>query len=74
MTDGKPRIVRSHNVLLDDEYTKWLLDVKQRFRQAQIKASVKVNVEQLRFNWSLGRDLAVKRAEEVWGGRCCGSG
>lgn len=67
MTDGKPRIVRSHNVLLDDGYTKWLLDVKQRFRQAQIKASVKVNVEQLRFNWSLGRDLAVKRVEEVWG-------
>lgn len=67
MTDGKPRIVRSHNVLLDDEYTKWLLDVKQRFRQAQVKASVKVNVEQLRFNWSLGRDLAVKRVEEAWG-------
>ena len=67
MTDNQPRIVRSHNTYLDDEYAKWLLEVKQRFRQTQIKASVKINVEQLRFNWSLGRDLAVKRVEEIWG-------
>ena len=67
MIDNQPRIVRSHNTYLDDEYAKWLLEVKQRFRQTQIKASVKINVEQLRFNWSLGRDLAVKRVEEIWG-------
>ena len=40
---------------------------KQRFRNAQIKAAVKVNSEQLLFNWQLGRDLVVRKAEEKWG-------
>ena len=34
---------------------------------AQIKAAVKVNSEQLLFNWQLGRDLVIRRAEEKWG-------
>ena len=67
MTKSRPRMVRSHSVQLDDEYTNWMLDVKQRYRQAQIKASIRINAEQLRFNWSLGRDLVLKRAEERWG-------
>ena len=67
MTKSQPRIVRSHSVQLDDEYTNWMLDVKQRYRQAQIKTSIRINAEQLRFNWSLGRDLVLKRAEEQWG-------
>ncbi|HAM15066.1 MAG TPA: DUF1016 domain-containing protein [Eggerthellaceae bacterium] len=67
MTMSQPRIVRSHSVHLDDEYANWIFDVKQRFRQAQIKASIRINAEQLRFNWSLGRDLVLKRAEEQWG-------
>lgn len=62
-----PLVVCSHDVRLDAEYTHWIHDVKRRFRQAQIKASVKVNSEQLLFNWSLGRDLAVKKVEKVWG-------
>ena len=42
-------------------------EIKQRFRNAQIKAAVKVNSEQLLFNWQLGRDLVVLKAEEKWG-------
>ena len=41
--------------------------VKARYRSAQIKAAIKVNAEQLRFNWELGRDLVRKKAEERWG-------
>lgn len=60
-------IVKSHNVSLDEDYTKWISDIKKQFRSAQIKTAVKVNSEQLLFNWQLGRDLVVRRAEEKWG-------
>ena len=60
-------IVHSHNVSLDEDYTKWIYDIKKRFRSAQIKTAIKVNSEQLLFNWQLGRDLVVRRAEEKWG-------
>ena len=63
----KSLIVHSHNVSLDEDYVKWIYDVKKRFRSAQIKTAVKVNSEQLLFNWQLGRDLVVRRAEEKWG-------
>ena len=68
MTDkGTPRVVKSHDIHLDSEYVQWIYDVKQRFRSAQIKAAVKMNSEQLYFNWQLGRDLVMRKAEETWG-------
>lgn len=63
----KPKVVKIHDVNIDKEYAQWLNDVKARYRSAQIKAAVRVNVEQLQFNWELGRDLVVKKAEEHWG-------
>lgn len=63
----KPRAVSSHDITLDKEYAQWIHDIKQRFRNAQIKAAVKVNSEQLLFNWQLGRDLATRKIEEKWG-------
>ena len=51
----------------DNEYIEWLADVKARFRQSQIKASVRVNTTMLEFYWSVGRDLVRLRAEERWG-------
>jgi len=64
---NKPIVVCSHDVNLDDDYVQWIYNIKQRFQAAQIKAAVKVNSEQLLFNWQLGRDLVVRRAEEKWG-------
>lgn len=63
----KARIVSSHDIHLDSDYIQWLHDVKSRYRKAQIKAAVKVNAEQLLFNWQMGRDLVMRRAEETWG-------
>lgn len=63
----KPRVVKSHDVILDPDYIQWISDLKQRFRNSQIKAAVKVNSEQLLFNWQLGRDLVERKAEEKWG-------
>ena len=44
-----------------------IAEVKKRYKNSQIKAAVKVNSEQLLFNWQLGRDLVIRRAEEKWG-------
>ena len=65
--EKKARIVKSHDVHIDAEYTQWIHEVKARYRATQIKAAVKVNTEQLMFNWMLGRDLVVRKAEEKWG-------
>ena len=62
-----PFVVSSHEVAKDSEYRRWLFEVKNRYKNAQIKSSVKINSEQLLFNWQLGRDLVVLRAEEKWG-------
>lgn len=71
MTDAnlerRPRIVKSHDVRLDSEYAEWIGELKWRYRSAQTKAAVKVNSEQLLFNWQLGRDLVAKKVEEKWG-------
>ena len=65
--DSTSRVVRIHDVSIDKDYVQWLNEIKSRYRNAQVKAAVKVNAEQLLFNWQLGRDLVQKKAEERWG-------
>lgn len=67
MKNEKPRVVKIHDVQIDSNYSQWLSEIKSRYRSAQIKAAVKVNAEQLIFNWQLGRDLVTRKAEEQWG-------
>ncbi len=62
-----PELATTQNVKLDSEYVQWIHEIKQRYRNSQIKAAVKVNSEQLLFNWQLGRDLVIRKAEEKWG-------
>ena len=63
----QPHLVHTHDVQLDSDYTQWLVELKARYRSAQIKAAVRVNAEKLLFNWQLGRDLVIKKAESRWG-------
>lgn len=63
----KPAFVHRDGMLADKEYVEWLSDVKARFHQSQIKASIHVNTDMLQFYWSIGRDLMTLRAEERWG-------
>ena len=60
-------MVKSHDVHVDSDYIKWVAELKQRYRSAQVKAAIRVNAEKLQFNWLLGRDLVRKKAEERWG-------
>ncbi len=65
--ESKPTFVCRDGMLSDTLYVEWLSDVKIRFRQSQIKASIRVNTSMLEFYWSIGRDLVALRAEKRWG-------
>ena len=67
MKETTPHFASSQNVHIDEAYVSWIEELKGRYKKAQIKSAVKVNSEQLLFNWQLGRDLVVRRAEEHWG-------
>ena len=67
MDNNTPTVVKIHDVNIDKDYIGWIEELKSRYRRAQIKAAVKVNAEQLLFNWQLGRDLVIRKAEEKWG-------
>lgn len=53
--------------IIDKDYTHWVENISVRYRQSQIRASVKVNQELLRFYWQLGRDIEEMHVEERWG-------
>lgn len=44
-----------------------MAELKSRYHNAQLKAAVKVNSEKLQYNWQLGAELVMKKAEERWG-------
>lgn len=47
----------------DKQYAAWIGEVCKRFKQSQIKASIKVNAELLRFYFSLGCDLHIMKEQ-----------
>ena len=53
--------------ILDKDYIQWVKNLVKQYRQSQIKAAIKVNEEQLRFNWLLGHDIVEMKVEERWG-------
>lgn len=53
--------------VIDKEYKKWVKELAIRYKNSQIKASIKINTEQLRYNWMLGRDIVEMNVEKRWG-------
>lgn len=51
----------------DSDYNLWISQLVERYRNCQIRASVKANEELLRFYWSTGEDIVKKKAESRWG-------
>ncbi len=49
------------------DYKQWLVDLKTRIRQSQIKAAIRVNTELLNMYWNLGADIVQKQAIAKWG-------
>ena len=66
---GRHNNLKINEMKTDNEYKQWLIDLKTRIRQSQIKAAVKVNTELLRLYWDLGQDIVVRQMEAAWGSR-----
>ncbi len=49
------------------EYKEFIQKIKEKARQAQIKASVRVNSTLLEFYWELGADIVEKQKTASWG-------
>jgi len=49
------------------DFKQWLVALKSRIRQSQIKAAIKVNTELLRLYWDLGHDISVRQMDAEWG-------
>ena len=52
---------------LKNDYKQWLIDLKRKIRQSQIKAAVKINTELLCLYWELGHDIVSLQMEATWG-------
>lgn len=50
-----------------DAYRQWLVELKGRFRQVQLKAVVAVNTALLQFYWDLGADIVARQQQAAWG-------
>ena len=57
------------SIIPDPDYYYWILQLKQKFRQTQIKAAVQVNSELLKFYWELGADIIEKQEKTRWGSK-----
>lgn len=64
---NEPEFVKRDSIIADDNYVKWLGEIKQRYQKSQIKAAVRVNHTMLEFYWSLGYDIVALKAESKWG-------
>lgn len=52
---------REVGFVVNDEYKAWIEDIKNRIKQSQVKAAVKVNYELLELYWGIGRDIVAKQ-------------
>jgi len=48
-------------------YHQWLSSLKEKIRNSQLKAALKVNAELLILYWELGQAISEKQAESDWG-------
>ena len=59
----------SADLIKDSEFKQWLVNLKVRIRQSQIKAAIKVNSELLHLYWDLGKDIVIRQMDASWGSR-----
>lgn len=53
----------------DDNYMTFLRSLKERIRQAQIRAALAVNNELIMLYWQIGREILKRQQEEGWGAK-----
>jgi predicted nuclease of restriction endonuclease-like (RecB) superfamily len=55
--------------LLPPNYNRFLQDLKQRIRTAQVKAALAINQEMVMLYWTIGRDILNREEQEGWGAK-----
>ena len=51
----------------NSDFKRWVSQLKQDIRSAQIRAAIKVNTELLRLYWRMGADICEKQKSATWG-------
>lgn len=54
---------------MDSEYKSWLIELKDKIRSAQLKASLGVNEQMILLYWDIGKSIVQKQAERQWGSK-----
>jgi hypothetical protein len=49
------------------EYNLWLAELKDKIRNSQLRAGLKVNTEMFSLYWELGKAMSEKQANSTWG-------
>lgn len=57
------------NLLNNEEYKKFLLNIKQQIQQAQVKAVIAVNAELIKLYWSIGNEILTRQNIQKWGAK-----
>ncbi len=66
--NNKPTfVVSDKDFRINDDYVILLANIKQRFRNSQIKAAVRVNDTMIEFYWSVGADIVEMQRIHKWG-------
>ncbi len=55
--------------MMDKEYKIWLINLKNKIRSAQLKASVAVNEQMIILYWEIGKSIVEKQTEQQWGSK-----
>lgn len=63
----KLEFVKRPLINMGDEYKSLLRELIDSYRNAQIKAAVRVNTDMLQYYWHLGREISKAHAEAKWG-------
>jgi len=56
-----------NNLHSNSEYRSWIGELKQKYQQTQIKASISVNTHLLSFYWELGFEIVERQKSTQWG-------
>lgn len=54
---------------LSDDYSTWLVDIKQRIGLAQQRAVLSVNYELISLYWQIGTEILKRQEAQGWGAK-----
>jgi predicted nuclease of restriction endonuclease-like (RecB) superfamily len=57
------------NLSINEDYNNFLRQLKERIRNAQIRAALSVNRELIILYWQIGRDILNRQQQQGWGAK-----